>query len=139
MKHEKEESELDEDLVVPEFYRFKWMCAGCVTIDDVISTLKNTTAYFERLKSLGCTIGGGINDDYMEICRACVKCKKDVVSLGNAGRIGEVYYCEKCQDVFLLCSSCDWLNPAKSKKCVKCGKKISVKLDAHVQRLVRTA
>ncbi len=51
----------------PIIHRFKWICASCVTIDDVIGVFRERTAFFEKLREDGWRIGGPIDDDYMEL------------------------------------------------------------------------
>ncbi|MFQ5831223.1 MAG: hypothetical protein ACE5H4_00780 [Candidatus Thorarchaeota archaeon] len=51
----------------PRIHRFKWICAECKTIDDVIDTLTGYAEYFRQLKGEGWTIGGPVEDDYMEL------------------------------------------------------------------------
>ncbi|MFX0097782.1 MAG: hypothetical protein ACFE7E_08500 [Candidatus Hodarchaeota archaeon] len=46
-------------------YRFKWLCADCEYIDDVITTLKKTVKFFEEKKEQGWRITGDVADDYM--------------------------------------------------------------------------
>ena len=85
----------------PMIYRFKWLCADCETIDQVISRLEDTLGYFRQLKADGYEIGGGIEDDYMEIRpqrkegHYWAKCK-------GCGNI----YCTPMGDQRRLCEEC---------------------------------
>jgi hypothetical protein len=86
----------------PWIHRFKWMCAGCDTIDDVIETLEGQAQYFKDLRDKGYTVDGEIPDDYMHIvpperaghywarCKACGGYYE--APHGNAERV-----CEECQ------------------------------------------
>ena len=56
-----------EKTTEPELYRFKWICADCKNIDDIIKRLEDVTVDFKKMKKKGYTIGGSIEDDYMEI------------------------------------------------------------------------
>jgi len=121
------EEELEE-LYAPDTFRFKFMCTHCTTIDEVIETLKSTTTLFEKMKALGCTIGGGIEDDYLEIVRHCHKCNGELMSLATGDTVGDAFYCDKCHETFVRCQSCDHLAYEGDKKCAHCREPLTIKV-----------
>jgi hypothetical protein len=120
------EEELEE-LYAPDTFRFKFMCTHCTTIDEVIETLKSNTALFEKMKALG-TIGGGIQDDYLEIVRHCHKCNGNLLSLAANDTIGNVFYCDHCDKILVRCRACDHLAYEGDKKCAHCRKPLDTKV-----------
>lgn len=62
----------DEELAgepLDDTFRFKFLCVECKTIDDVLKQLDRAKQYFQDKKNEGYVIGGGIEDDYMQLIK----------------------------------------------------------------------
>ena len=87
----------------PAIFRFKWICADCKTIDDVIATLNGIAEYFENLKSEGWAIGGPIEDDYMEL----IPPKRKGYTWFRCKSCGQPFMVQKGVVPPKTCTSCD--------------------------------
>ncbi len=88
---------------IPECFRFKFLCIDCKTIDDGISTLKDTLAYFQQLREQGYYIDGPIEDDYMEIYPP----KREGYYWARCQTCGSPFMVQKGVVYPMTCDNCD--------------------------------